>query len=111
MSLMGGILTISDSATFLGILGIHADAVWGGLIGGVTVCVGVLLAEWFARKRELTFRFDDAFKRTMDKGLSVFFVEPDMPLGERASRSSAFKLELGMLHQSARRNVRHPRSL
>jgi hypothetical protein len=95
-------LTISASGTFLGDLGIHADAVWGGLIGGVTVCAGVLLAEWFARKRELTFRFDDAYRRTMDSGRGIFFPEPNLPLSERASRSAAFKLELALLHNCTR---------
>lgn len=36
----------SHFAGFQAILGIHADSVWGGVIGGITVCCGVVLAEW-----------------------------------------------------------------
>ena len=45
----------------LGDIGPLAQSVVGGLIGGVTVFLGVLLAERLTRRRELEHRFDDAF--------------------------------------------------
>jgi len=87
---------------FLGILGIHADSVWGGVIGGVTVCLGVVLAEYFDRKRQVTHRFDDAFILLMEQGAKVFFVQGNLPVSEIHMRCSLYRLYLANLHNRTR---------
>jgi hypothetical protein len=52
--------------------GTLVPSVVGGLIGGATVLVGVLVAEYLTRKRERVNRFDDAYWNLHAQGKSVF---------------------------------------
>ena len=79
--------------------GTLAQSVVGGLIGGGTVLLGVLCAEYVTRKRERANRFDDAFWNLQERAGAMFRAIDTAP-SEFASLP--FLVDIGRLRSEAR---------
>jgi hypothetical protein len=79
-----------------------APSIWGGVIGGCTVLVGVLLAEWLNLKREAARKFDESFWNVMAQSTNILFNDPNATKQDITLRSSIYLVELGKLHSASR---------
>ncbi len=84
----------SDSSSF-------DTSVRAGVIGGITVLVGVLFAEWLTLRRETANRFSDAWWVFFAQSANVFFNGSAKDSEDVLWRSSLFLAELGKLHSAA----------
>ncbi len=79
-----------------------APSIWGGVIGGVTVLLGVLVAEWLSLKRETAHRFGDAYWNVMEQCANILALGPQASPQEIFWRTSQYLVELGKLHSASR---------
>jgi hypothetical protein len=79
-----------------------AASIWGGVIGGTTVLLGVLIAEWLALKRETAHRFGDAYWDVMAQSAHILSMGIQASPHEIFGLSSQYLIELGKLHSAAR---------
>jgi hypothetical protein len=98
----------SANSIHLRCVGCHIDtgsiapSVIGGLIGGFTVLVGVLIADYLTRRREQCYRYDDAFNAMMASSRDVFFAPDDASTREIIHWCLRFKQDLGKIRREAR---------
>lgn len=77
-------------------------SVVGGLIGGGTVLVGVLFAEYLARRRDRAQRFLDELWNLVDVGSGIFADDQNATTNEKDRLSALFFVQIARLLDSAR---------
>jgi hypothetical protein len=91
------VLFTSHLATSQPTSGGLAPSVVGGLIGGVTVLVGVLCAEYLARRRERTQRFKDEVFSVQEQATELFYDMDNLTRPESIRLSALVVNQLGRL--------------
>ena len=79
-----------------------APSIWGGVIGGATVLLGVLFAEWLALKRETAHRFADAYWNVMEQSANILALGPQASTQDIFWRTSQYLVELDKLNSASR---------
>ena len=79
-----------------------APSVVGGLIGGTTVLIGVLCAEWLTRKRELAYKIDSAFADLLAQGALLLWDDSDDSTKNIHRKCALYFVELTKMQSAAR---------
>jgi hypothetical protein len=87
--------------------GTLVQSVVGGLIGGATVLVGVLVAEFLARRRERADRFDDALWDLHASGKKLY----EQMVQGGGSDTTTFVVDLRRLRSAARPPLPNARAI